>query len=169
MLGGGACGQVVVGRSRGTVSKCRVCRGPAVIDLPRHNANFCAEHLQQLCRRQVEKAIDDFDMVRPRRPRPRGRERGQGLARRVGSPARARLSGRRAVHRTRHRRVQRREWAPRSFVCRRARAAAARDRSARRVRLRHPDRIAGDAAGAVLVVRSVEAAPLRQGRSRRRI
>ena len=25
--------------------KCRVCRGPAVIDLPRHNANFCAEHL----------------------------------------------------------------------------------------------------------------------------
>ena len=28
--------------------KCRVCRGPAVIDLPRHNANFCAEHLMKL-------------------------------------------------------------------------------------------------------------------------
>ncbi len=31
----------------------------------RHNANFCAEHLQQLCRRQVTKAIDDFDMMTP--------------------------------------------------------------------------------------------------------
>ena len=43
-------------------SKCRSCGEPAVIDLPRHNANFCAEHLQQLCRRQVEKAIADYDM-----------------------------------------------------------------------------------------------------------
>lgn len=47
------------------MSKCRVCRGPAVIDLPRHNANFCGEHLQQLCRRQVDKAIADFDMLAP--------------------------------------------------------------------------------------------------------
>ena len=47
------------------MSKCRVCRGPAIIDLPRHNANFCAEHLQQLCRRQVEKAIADHHMLRP--------------------------------------------------------------------------------------------------------
>jgi uncharacterized protein (TIGR00269 family) len=46
-------------------SKCKVCKGPAVIDLPRHNANFCAEHLQQLCRRQMAKAIDDFDMLQP--------------------------------------------------------------------------------------------------------
>jgi tRNA(Ile)-lysidine synthase TilS/MesJ len=45
--------------------KCRVCRGPAIIDLPRHNANFCAEHFQQLCRRQVEKAIKDHDMLQP--------------------------------------------------------------------------------------------------------
>jgi uncharacterized protein (TIGR00269 family) len=45
------------------MSKCRVCRGPAVIDLPRHNANFCAEHLQQLCRRQVQRAIDDHAML----------------------------------------------------------------------------------------------------------
>ena len=44
-------------------SKCRVCREPAIIDLPRHNANFCAEHLLQLCRRQVEKAIHDHDML----------------------------------------------------------------------------------------------------------
>jgi uncharacterized protein (TIGR00269 family) len=47
------------------MSKCRVCREPAIIDLPRHNAHFCAEHLQQLCRRQVERAISDFEMLRP--------------------------------------------------------------------------------------------------------
>jgi uncharacterized protein (TIGR00269 family) len=46
-------------------SKCRVCREPAIIDLPRHNANFCAEHLLQLCRRQVVKAIGDHDMLSP--------------------------------------------------------------------------------------------------------
>jgi uncharacterized protein (TIGR00269 family) len=46
-------------------SKCRACKAPAVIDLPRHNANFCAEHLLQFCRRQVDKAIDDFEMLTP--------------------------------------------------------------------------------------------------------
>jgi tRNA-5-methyluridine54 2-sulfurtransferase len=46
-------------------SKCRVCRQPAIIDLPRHNANFCGEHLLQLCRRQVEKAIAEHDMLAP--------------------------------------------------------------------------------------------------------
>ena len=45
--------------------KCRVCRGPAVIDLPRHNANFCAEHLTRFCRDQVAKAIDDHRMLEP--------------------------------------------------------------------------------------------------------
>jgi tRNA-5-methyluridine54 2-sulfurtransferase len=45
-------------------SKCKVCKEPAVIDLPRHNAHFCGEHLLQLCRRQMTKAIDDFDMLR---------------------------------------------------------------------------------------------------------
>lgn len=46
-------------------STCRVCKGPAVVDLPRHNAHFCVEHLQQFCRRQVAKAIDDHDMLSP--------------------------------------------------------------------------------------------------------
>ncbi len=46
-------------------SKCRVCGERAIIDLPRHNANFCGEHLVQLCRRQVEKAIKDHDMLAP--------------------------------------------------------------------------------------------------------
>jgi uncharacterized protein (TIGR00269 family) len=43
-------------------SRCRVCKEPAVIDLQRHNANFCAEHLLQLCRRQMMKAIEDYSM-----------------------------------------------------------------------------------------------------------
>jgi tRNA-5-methyluridine54 2-sulfurtransferase len=46
-------------------SKCRVCKEPAIIDLPRHNANFCGAHLLQLCRRQVEKAIADHAMLSP--------------------------------------------------------------------------------------------------------
>ena len=45
--------------------KCRVCREPAVIDIRRHNANFCAEHFLRLCRDQVTKAIDRFAMLAP--------------------------------------------------------------------------------------------------------
>lgn len=45
--------------------KCTVCRGPAVIDLRRHNANFCAEHFLKLCRDQVTKAIGEHDMLEP--------------------------------------------------------------------------------------------------------
>lgn len=45
--------------------KCRTCRGPAIIDLPRHNANFCADHFLELCRRQVQKAIDEHRMFSP--------------------------------------------------------------------------------------------------------
>ena len=44
-------------------SKCRVCKEPAIIDLPRHNAHFCAEHFLELCRRQVVKAIEKFEML----------------------------------------------------------------------------------------------------------
>ncbi len=43
--------------------KCRVCRGPAVIDIRRHNANFCSEHFLKLCRDQTAKAIKDFGMI----------------------------------------------------------------------------------------------------------
>ena len=45
--------------------KCRVCRGPAVIDLRRHNANFCSEHFLRFAREQVARAIDDFEMLEP--------------------------------------------------------------------------------------------------------
>jgi uncharacterized protein (TIGR00269 family) len=43
--------------------KCVTCKGPAVIDIRRHNANFCVDHFFELCRRQVMKAIDDHAMI----------------------------------------------------------------------------------------------------------
>ena len=43
--------------------KCTVCKAPAVIDVRRHNANFCRDHFLKLCRDQVAKAIKDFDML----------------------------------------------------------------------------------------------------------
>ena len=45
--------------------KCRVCREPAVIDIRRHNANFCVDHFLRLCRDQVAKAIDRHEMLSP--------------------------------------------------------------------------------------------------------
>jgi uncharacterized protein (TIGR00269 family) len=45
--------------------KCRVCRGPAVIDIRRHNANFCREHFLHHCREQVRRAIHEHRMFEP--------------------------------------------------------------------------------------------------------
>ncbi len=45
--------------------KCKVCRGPAVIDLRQHNANFCSEHFVRLVRDQTAKAISQFAMLQP--------------------------------------------------------------------------------------------------------
>jgi uncharacterized protein (TIGR00269 family) len=45
--------------------KCTVCRGPAVIDVRRHNAAFCGDHFVKLCRDQVAKAIDRHGMLAP--------------------------------------------------------------------------------------------------------
>ncbi|HEY6532947.1 MAG TPA: ATP-binding protein [Acidimicrobiales bacterium] len=45
--------------------KCVVCKGPAIIDIRRHNANFCSDHFLEQCRRQVTKAIDEFSMIAP--------------------------------------------------------------------------------------------------------
>jgi uncharacterized protein (TIGR00269 family) len=42
-----------------------VCRGPAVIDVARHNANFCSEHFVAHCLEQVRKAISHFKMLGP--------------------------------------------------------------------------------------------------------
>ena len=43
--------------------KCRVCREAAVIQLRRHNSNFCQDHFLRLCRDQVAKAISDHKML----------------------------------------------------------------------------------------------------------
>jgi uncharacterized protein (TIGR00269 family) len=43
--------------------KCTVCREPAVIDLRRHNAHFCAAHLTRFCRDQVARAVKEFGMI----------------------------------------------------------------------------------------------------------
>ena len=45
--------------------KCTVCRGPAVIDLRRHNSNFCVDHFLRFCRDQVRRTIDEFEMFAP--------------------------------------------------------------------------------------------------------
>ena len=45
--------------------KCTVCRGPAVIDVRRHNAAFCAEHFTVHCRDQVRRALHEHAMLRP--------------------------------------------------------------------------------------------------------
>ena len=45
--------------------KCRVCRGPAVIDVRRHNAAFCTDHFVTHCREQVRRAIKDQAMLTP--------------------------------------------------------------------------------------------------------
>lgn len=45
--------------------KCTVCREAAIIDLRRHNANFCVPHFTKFCRDQVQRAIDEHGMLRP--------------------------------------------------------------------------------------------------------
>jgi uncharacterized protein (TIGR00269 family) len=45
--------------------KCTVCRAAAVIDVRRHNANFCADHFVAHCEEQVRRAIHKFDMIAP--------------------------------------------------------------------------------------------------------
>jgi uncharacterized protein (TIGR00269 family) len=43
--------------------RCRRCRHPAVIEVRRHNAAFCADCFVRHCRDQVSRAIHDFDML----------------------------------------------------------------------------------------------------------
>jgi tRNA-5-methyluridine54 2-sulfurtransferase len=45
--------------------KCTVCRGPAVIDVRRHNAAFCGDHFVVHCREQVQRAIHAHRMIEP--------------------------------------------------------------------------------------------------------
>jgi uncharacterized protein (TIGR00269 family) len=45
--------------------KCRRCKAPALIDVRRHNAAFCADCFVRHCHEQVRRAIDGFDMIQP--------------------------------------------------------------------------------------------------------
>lgn len=45
--------------------KCVVCRGAAVIDVRRHNANFCGEHFVRHCGEQVRRAVEEYEMLEP--------------------------------------------------------------------------------------------------------
>ena len=45
--------------------KCRRCRQPAVIEVRRHNAGFCADCFIRHCREQVRRTLDDFAMIGP--------------------------------------------------------------------------------------------------------
>ena len=45
--------------------KCRRCKAPAIIDLPRHNAAFCAGCFTHQCREQVKRAIHEHHMIEP--------------------------------------------------------------------------------------------------------
>ncbi|HLH46679.1 MAG TPA: ATP-binding protein [Acidimicrobiales bacterium] len=43
--------------------RCRACRAPAVVDVPRHHAAFCTDCFLRHCREQVGRAIDHFGML----------------------------------------------------------------------------------------------------------
>jgi uncharacterized protein (TIGR00269 family) len=45
--------------------KCRVCRGPAVLDVRRHNAAFCREHFLTHCTEQVRRTVAEHEMIGP--------------------------------------------------------------------------------------------------------
>ena len=45
--------------------KCTVCKAPAVVDVRRHNANFCQDHFVAHCEEQVRRTIDHFRMIAP--------------------------------------------------------------------------------------------------------
>ncbi len=45
--------------------KCKVCREPAIIDIRRHNANFCTDHFLRYCHDQVARSIKEYSMCSP--------------------------------------------------------------------------------------------------------
>jgi uncharacterized protein (TIGR00269 family) len=45
--------------------KCRACGAPAVLEIRRHNTVFCRDCFLGYCRKQVGRAIGDYDMIGP--------------------------------------------------------------------------------------------------------
>ena len=56
---------VISGGSGGNRMKCRRCKAPAVVEIRRHNAAFCADCFLRHVREQVKRAIGAHDMFRP--------------------------------------------------------------------------------------------------------
>ena len=96
----------------------------AVIDVRRHNANYCAQHFLRQCEDQVAKTIDEFAMIAPGERVLVAVSGGKDSLGLLGHPAAPRLRRRRLVHRARHRRVQRRVGRVRARVRRRREADA---------------------------------------------
>ena len=145
--------------------KCRRCREPAVIDVRRHNAAFCADCFVRHCREQVRRAIDDLDMIEPGERvlvAVSGGKDSLGLwqlLRELGYEADGLYVG-----------LGIGEYSDTSGDVRaRLRGAATswrlpRGRPARRLRLRRSRRLACSQARAVLCVRALEASRLQRGR-----
>ena len=56
---------VISGGSGGNRMKCRRCKAPAVVEIRRHNAAFCADCFLRHVREQVKRAIEAHDMFGP--------------------------------------------------------------------------------------------------------
>ena len=127
--------------------KCRTCRGPAVVDIRRHNAAFCREHFLHHCEEQVRRAISSHRMIAPDDRILVAVSGGKDSLALWDVLLSARLPGRRPLPRPRHRRVLRRVGHLRASLRRGARAAPRRGRPRRRPRVqrarrgrRHPPR-----------------------------
>jgi tRNA-5-methyluridine54 2-sulfurtransferase len=55
----------VISGGAASVTKCKRCRGPAVVEIRRHNAAFCQECFEHHVREQVKRAIKSHDMLAP--------------------------------------------------------------------------------------------------------
>ena len=56
---------VISGGSGGNRMRCRRCKAPAVVEIRRHNAAFCADCFLRHVREQVKRAIEGYDMFDP--------------------------------------------------------------------------------------------------------
>jgi tRNA-5-methyluridine54 2-sulfurtransferase len=56
---------VISGGSGGNRMKCRRCKAPAVVEIRRHNAAFCADCFLRHVREQVRRAIEGHEMFKP--------------------------------------------------------------------------------------------------------
>ena len=85
-----------------------MCKGPAVIDVRRHNAAFCRDHFVHHCDEQVRRAIHAHQMLEPGDRVLVAVSGGKDSLALWDLLVRARLRGRRPLPRARHRRLLRR-------------------------------------------------------------